>query len=528
MLKETLKMKRQIWLAAMVAILWVTQALAQPVVDGTADVSYGAALSVQDTRTHFGDGPVGGNPDPILTGGGSEIDQVFATVSNGRLYVTVTGNLEENFNKLDVFIDSSAGGENQLNGANLPGGLDSFCCNGFPPPNGNNTNNVGALQRMNGLKFDAGFNPDYMLIFTHGRESVGPRGDYNNDLAINAADYTKWRNNLGSTIAQATAPANPGGPMSNVPENPNVANTTELVGQDQYDTWKSNFGSKGRSEFWALSAHYADLTQGTNGTVGSLGMQLAPRGEPRVLRPAEANALGDYAFYPTGNPGNTDSLVSSYTLDGLGQGELIDRDYALGPGGCDDDGGDGCLAREFEFALDVDPSEVGDAFPNDSNHRRFNNIVDLQMALNNSNVVGVRGSGGPFELVPGEDDPENVLTGIEFSIPLSQIGNPTGDIRIMAIVNGGNHDFLSNQVSGDGVVGEDPLNPPDTTGPNIGSAFFGASPGGSFLNIAGDQFVTVVQALEGGGSVAGVPEPASAIMAIAGLVVGGLMIRRRG
>jgi hypothetical protein len=263
-------------------------------------------------------------------------------------------------------------------------------------------------------------------------------------------------------------------------------NANGTIDQGDYDNWKANFGR-------------------------------------------DTGISGD-AYKPFGNPGNTEALLGP-ALPGLAQGELIDRNYATGAGGCDAATAAGCIAKELEFALPVDPTESGLADPamnNASSRRDFNNFVDLQMALNNSNVVGVRGSGGPFELVPGEDDPENVLTGIEFSIPLSQIGNPTGDIRIMAIVNGSNHDFLSNQVSGDGVVGEDPLNPPDTTGPNIGGAFFGASPGGSFLNIAGDQFVTVVQALEGGGSVAGVPEPASAIMAIAGLVVGGLMIRRRG
>lgn len=509
-------MKRNIWLAIVaMAMAGATEALAQPVIDGTAEVSYGAALSTQDTRTQFGDGPVGGNPDPIMTGsnfainGGSEIDQVFATVSNGRLYVTVTGNLEENFNKLDVFIDSGAGGVNQLNGTNLPGGLDSFCCNGFAPPKGTNTNNVGALQRMNGMGFDAGFNAGYMLIFTHGGESVGPtHGDYNSNGSFDAADYTVWRDKLGQPVAN----------LNNRPSN------TGVVDGNEYDTWKSNFGSKGKSEFWALTAHFADLTQGANGAVGGLGMQLAPRGEPRVLRPDDADALSDFAFKPSGNPGNTDDLVTSYTLNGLGQGELIDRAYALGAGGCTGDGGDGCLAREFEFALDVDPSEIGVENPNNSNHRNLSNFVDLRMALNNSNVVGVRGSGGPFDLVPGEDDPENVTTGIEFSIPLSAIGNPTGDIRIAAMINGGNHDFLSNQVAGVGIVNFDGPG----TGGNLGNSLFGATPLGSFNDIPGDQFVTVVQAVAGGGAVAGVPEPASAMMAFVGLAVGGVMIRRRG
>jgi hypothetical protein len=257
-------------------------------------------------------------------------------------------------------------------------------------------------------------------------------------------------------------------------------------------------------------------------------MQLAPRGAPRVLRPAGADALGDYAHVPQGNPGNTDSLLSSYTLDGLGQGELIDRDYALGPGGCVDDTAAGCLAREFEFALDLDPAEINvGALNNTSNHRNYDNIVDLRMAIDNSNVVGVRGGSGTDwsqnALVPGTDDPEAVMTGIEFSIPLAQIGSPAGDIRLLAFIGGGNLDHMSNQVSGDGFYDETV-----ETGANIGGDFYGASPLGSFKDVPGNQFVTIVQAVEGGGGITSVPEPTSAVLVLLAALVGGTMFGRRG
>ncbi len=87
------------------------------IIDGQLDsMFYGPALSIQNTDTQFGDA---GLPDVIDSGGGSEIDQVFARVDNGRLYVMVAGNLERNFNKLEVFIDSETGGSNQLDGAQL-------------------------------------------------------------------------------------------------------------------------------------------------------------------------------------------------------------------------------------------------------------------------------------------------------------------------------------------------------------------------------------------------------------------------
>ncbi len=462
---------------AALVLLLAAPALAQPVMDGTADAAYGAALSTQNTRTQFGDGNTG---DPINCGGGSEIDQVFGAVANGRLYVIVTGNLEANFNKLDVFIDSTSGGVEEIDGANLPAGVDEYCCMG---------GSGGALQSMDGLWFDIGFDADYYLTFTSGFETVNP-------------------------------------------------------------------GLPGEMNFWALSAHYADLTQGTNGAVVSAGMQLAYNGLPNVLRsPGDyndngrvdaadytvwrdtlgdsagrgegANAspddvvgpedydiwktrygsgteLGDYTYGP-GDPSYvTSEALLGPTLDGLAQGELIDRDYALSNGGCTDDSGAGCAFREAEFALDVDPLEVG---TNESNHRNFNNTIDLQMALNNSNTGGVWGAQGDpleVELVEGEDDPENVTTGIEFSIPLSEIGNPTGDIKITAFVNNGSHDWLSNQVSGVGILAA-----------NIGNLM----PDFEY-EFDGSQYVVVPYSGSGTLATAPVPEPTSiALVLIAALAV---------
>ncbi|TWT86651.1 hypothetical protein Mal64_34800 [Pseudobythopirellula maris] len=461
-----------------------------PMIDGSlaGDESfYGAALSVQNTRTQFGDGA--GNPDPVITGnnladaGGSEIDQVFATVYEDRLYVLVAGNLEGNFNKLQLFIDSGPGGVNTIDGAALPGGLDGFCCGGLEPPKGGNTNNDGALQRLDGLTFDSGFNADHALVFTHGGESV-----------------------------------------RNAPEDPD------------------------NNQFWALSSHYANLQNGVSGDVASLGYQLAPRGEPRVMRsPAvtavvgdynddgsvnaadftvwrdnldtsfelpnrdpensgdvsqadydtwvanfaqatgPAGGLGDFSFKPFGNPGNSDELISDFTLAGLGQGELIDRNYALSvDGGCTDDTGAGCVARDLEFALDVDPAETGMADPamnNQKNHRNFNNIIDLHMAIDNSNTEGVFGAGSqPFTLVNGEDNPEEVLTGIEFSVPLSELGTLGSSIKLMAFVNSNGHDFMSNQFAGVGVLDA-----------NLGQLLInaGGPPAGTFADVPGDQFITI-------------------------------------
>ena len=116
-------------------------------VDGTLDSDYGAARAVQAAATGFGDA------SPPVSLGGSELDAGYATIQGGRLFIMLTGNHEPNFNKLDVFIDSVAGGENTLTSTPQ---YDFF--------NGSNW----ISQNMAGLTFDSGFTADYHLFSAWG------------------------------------------------------------------------------------------------------------------------------------------------------------------------------------------------------------------------------------------------------------------------------------------------------------------------------------------------------------------------
>ena len=94
-------------------IVALTAAAAVPAsaitVDGTRDAEYGEPIVVQTVQTQFGDaGP------PSFSG--SELDAAYGRIDGGRLFLLLTGNLESNFNKLEVFIDSRPGGENTLSG----------------------------------------------------------------------------------------------------------------------------------------------------------------------------------------------------------------------------------------------------------------------------------------------------------------------------------------------------------------------------------------------------------------------------
>jgi hypothetical protein len=105
----------------------------------------GAGLTLrftQDTQTGFGNATGGGQN----SAGGSEINQVWGDyeVGSSLLRLSITGNLEGNFNKLFLFIDGVAGGENVLDASNLDGGFNE-------------------IQNLAGLTFDDGFTADHGL-----------------------------------------------------------------------------------------------------------------------------------------------------------------------------------------------------------------------------------------------------------------------------------------------------------------------------------------------------------------------------
>lgn len=143
-------MKAQIVTLAL--LLASPSAFGQIVVDGIADIGYGKALSVQNTETGFGDA----NIAMMNYANGSEIDGVFASMDADRVYLLIAGNLESNFNKIELFIDSiPVEGQNRLLGNN-------------PDVDFNGLNRMGDDGTGNGLKFDDVFAPDWYFTGTCG------------------------------------------------------------------------------------------------------------------------------------------------------------------------------------------------------------------------------------------------------------------------------------------------------------------------------------------------------------------------
>jgi hypothetical protein len=130
------------------ALICANRALAVITLDGSiAGDNYGPARAVQTVQTGFGDNL-------------SELNAGYARIDGGNLVLVLTGQVENNFNKLNIFIDSKAGGQNTV----LPDANSG----------GNNPTNDGwAFKYSNnqvngGFTFDAGFTADYMLIARNG------------------------------------------------------------------------------------------------------------------------------------------------------------------------------------------------------------------------------------------------------------------------------------------------------------------------------------------------------------------------
>lgn len=151
------KFDRSVALAALVVAGSLTSlGSAQTItVDGSRDAGYGNYAAVQTVGTQFGNAT---NGNPIQANGGSELDNAYSRIADGKLYLFFGGNLESNYNKLDIFIDSIAGGQSQLRGDNS--GID-----------------FGGLNRMGGdgtnpgLKLPNNFAADFYITVTNGNSS---------------------------------------------------------------------------------------------------------------------------------------------------------------------------------------------------------------------------------------------------------------------------------------------------------------------------------------------------------------------
>ena len=154
-------MKRTI-AAVFAALVMCANLNAQFVVDGELDAKGYTRVATQMVQTQFGNAVAPGYF-------GSELDAMYVGQEGSRLFFLLTGNLEGNFNKLEIFFDSVAGGENSL--SSVPQ-YDFLIGEG---PNWQSQLLGGLVSGGPGLTFDTGFDADYHMFFRRG--FAGDDGD---------------------------------------------------------------------------------------------------------------------------------------------------------------------------------------------------------------------------------------------------------------------------------------------------------------------------------------------------------------
>jgi hypothetical protein len=169
---------RHLFTTAIIALALGSRLTAAPLVDGTRDALYGLPKAIQSVQSGFGDNQ-------------NELDAAYGRIDGGTLYLMLTGNLQNNFNKLDIFIDSVSGGQNKILDDTNHGGPNPVN-DGWASGSGSPSPHIG----MAGLTFDAGFAPDYLLFFRHGLSKL----DFDYSVMGGGTDaYSFYENVFGGT-----------------------------------------------------------------------------------------------------------------------------------------------------------------------------------------------------------------------------------------------------------------------------------------------------------------------------------------
>ncbi len=197
---------------ATMALLGVAgSSFAQLTIDGTKDAAYTPTTVYQTTATGFGDSTLG----QVAATNGSELNAAYGYVNAGFYNLFIPGNLQTNFNKFELFIDSVAGGQNRLRGDN-------------PDVDFNGLNRMGDNGSGNGLTFDTGFDADHYFTFTMGDVGGGTFKIFGNyaQLLTNGGGTGGYLGEVLPGVAGApTGGNNPAGILFNV-NNSNTAGVT--------------------------------------------------------------------------------------------------------------------------------------------------------------------------------------------------------------------------------------------------------------------------------------------------------------
>ncbi len=162
----------------------------------------------------------------VVNNGDIEIVKTAGFASD--LSLLIGGSLGIDIGGLTNFDSLSVGGT-----ANLAGVLSIDLSSGYTPNAGDSFEVLTAAALVDSGISLSGDSAGFSLLTTPTSlilqfAAAGLPGDYNNDGLVNLADYTVWRDNLGSTAALAN-------------------DNTPGVDSTDYTVWKNNFGAVRRA-----------------------------------------------------------------------------------------------------------------------------------------------------------------------------------------------------------------------------------------------------------------------------------------
>ncbi|MFN0011241.1 MAG: hypothetical protein ACKVS8_06300 [Phycisphaerales bacterium] len=467
------------------------------VVNGTRDAAYGVngdAAFVQANITQFGNSNLG----LVNNSNGSELDNVFVVKDSVNLYVFIGGNLQSNFNKMELFLDTEAGGQNRLRGDN-------------PNVDFNGLNRMGDNGNGNGVRFSAGFEADYWLMTT------GNTGaHFNNYAKLTSADGTVP--GVGGYIGQGTYGGPAGALTGGTNEfgtfliSRNESNTAGVSGQTGLIPSRDAADGSEVDGVWAYVETLVDHSKlhllitgnlNTDYTKLNLFFDCGLPGQNRLLGTnpdTDFNGLNRMGEDPNnlGNGLRFDAdFNANYWLSLSNGGSAEGLAYAINAavlrngGALRDFGGAAYDYGCFFFGTKATNDPVGfngTAYPlydgvstNLTANYAPRHLVEIDpvpgltppmvglvdASVDNNNVAGVTAT--------AVGNPGAVMTGAEFTIDLRELGwNGEGCLKLAGFINSSGYDLVSNQVIG-GLPG--------------GSGLLGEPRSVDFTQIAGDQFV---------------------------------------
>lgn len=480
-----------------------TLTAATPAIDGTKDAAYGTAVALQTNRTRFGNSNTG-----TQAASGSELDGMYVAVDAEFLYIMITGNMQSNFNKFELFIDSEAGGQNPIS-SSLPD-ID-----------------FGALGKFVGFAFDAGFSPDHYITFGAGNDPVQFYPNYAN-LNTFAGSFIGC-NTAGNGSGLLNGCGEPAFPFEIALDNVNIggvdatcpppAGSADVASGSEIDAVYS-YVSGGR--LFVLVTGNLENDNGSggqdaggnklnlflDGSVNEGQNQLLTNeiGNPRVVDISYGNLarMGGMTF----DAGFSADYWMSIKTGGEPVYQVMDAAVLRTDGmrknfvgsALDYGAYDGGLKNTYN-PVSFNGNSVYNGNPSDPQPQDgfsaflFTNFAPraaaeslaldnaapvgtpglVTFSIDNSNFGGVQGTGGSVS------DAANVTTGVEFSIDLTELGfDGTSCIKLAGFISGGTAEYGSNQVIG-GLPGQDY--------PNLGNA--GNLNTIDFNTIEGTQWVIV-------------------------------------